>query len=176
MNIVARSEELYKKVVATIARVFPAVLQMEVEDDVNRIVIGLLPNAPSTSSKVLIQSAGELQVNRFGPMPCFRCCCQSALLGTIRCRPTNHRVPLEHRAAGCRALHQASCENAWGAEEPNARWPSRVKDQVKAAIAGTTVIAGGKKKTDGAGGGGSGSGAPGAQRRSTSSKKKKKKR
>lgn len=50
MNIVARSNSLYAEAIAAIAAVFPVVLEMAVEEDVNRIVVAMAAKRTGISS------------------------------------------------------------------------------------------------------------------------------
>ena len=50
VNIVARSDTLYAEAIAAIAAVFPVVLEMAVEEDVNRIVVAMAAKRTGISS------------------------------------------------------------------------------------------------------------------------------
>jgi hypothetical protein len=62
VNVVARSEQLFQEALRTLGGVFPTVLQMDVEDDVNRVLVGVTASAPLAPVRELIASATRLQV------------------------------------------------------------------------------------------------------------------
>ena len=50
VNIVARSDSLYAEAIAAIGAVFPVVLEMAVEEDINRIVVAMVTKRTGISS------------------------------------------------------------------------------------------------------------------------------
>lgn len=60
MNIVARSDVLYAEAIAAIGAVFPVVLEMAVEEDINRIAVAMVSRRTGLSSAGLVKSTVEL--------------------------------------------------------------------------------------------------------------------
>ena len=60
VNIVARSDELYDGAIKSLGAVFPVVLEMAVEEDINRIAIAMMSRRSGLSSSGLVKTTLEL--------------------------------------------------------------------------------------------------------------------
>ena len=165
MNIVARSDSLYAEAIAAIGAVFPVVLEMAVEEDINRIVVAMVTKRTGISSgkKQHRQRERERERQRLlAPARAvfsFQFGLASERLHVPACLPNATRLLLlRATVAGLVKstveLHKAAGAS-WGRSNPNAAWTEEVTSAAKTALKSAKVAASDGKVAAGVGGGGS---------------------
>lgn len=174
VNIVARSDTLYAEAIAAIAAVFPVVLEMAVEEDVNRIVVAMAAKRTGISS------------SKMHALDCYGTCIDPYVapirMSIYADSMFLRRAKSDGLAKSTVELHRAAGA-AWGPNNPNAMWTEEVTSAATTALRTAKVVANDGKVAPGiAGKTQPGRQAPqqkaapaGGKKKSTKSKKKKKK-
>ena len=163
MNIVARSDSLYAEAIAAIGAVFPVVLEMAVEEDINRIVVAMVTKRTGISSGKKQHRQRERERQRLLALAravfSFQFGLASERLHVPACLPNATRLLLlRATVAGLVKstveLHKAAGAS-WGRSNPNAAWTEEVTSAAKTALKSAKVAASDGKVAAGVGGGGS---------------------